>query len=308
VINKVLSIDSKNKGILFAIIAAICYGTSPFFIETFFAYGGTTQTYTIIKNVFVMLLMFLTILVTKQSFKLPIKRALHLIIAGTLSCGFVTLLLTKSYDYLGGGVATTLHFTYPLFTAAISCLYLRTKLPAYKWILLCIVCASIPLFVDISNSGANWLGIGLAISSGVAFAVYIVLSGVWGIGSENPMQMMLYMALGGFTVAAVAFLVSRESLVAFDIIGLPYALIAIIVDAIIGNIFFQKSIKYLNGTETAFFSVMEPVTSVIVNAIFLGQIPTKKTVLGVVIILGSVIIMVYCDNIQNTIFRKAKNK
>jgi len=287
--------DRKSLGIILAICAAVCYGMTSLFVETFYTYGGTSGSFNFLKCIIMMVLTLPFIIFGKRSFKLPKDRVLKLLIAGATNYGFVSVLLAESYNYLGGGIATTLHFMYPIFTAVIAFMVFKARMPAYKWILLVVVSLSVLFFVDLSDGQSNVYGIIIAVLSGFLFAVYIIQSDVWHLGAEDIFVMLFYMALGGCVIAAGALLITGQPAFGYKVRAILPALACVLTSYCLGTIFFQKSLKYIDGTEAAFLSVFEPVSTAILNAIFLGEILGFKSIIGIVVILGAVVIMSYLD-------------
>jgi len=287
--------DKKSLGIILAICAATCYGMMSLFVEIFYGYGGTSGSFNFLKCIIIIVLTLPFIIFGKKNLRLPKDRLLKLLIAGATNYGFVSVLLAESYTYLGGGIATTLHFMYPIFTALIAFVVFKAKMPAYKWILLIIVSLSVLFFVDLSDGQSNVLGIIMAVVSGFLFAVYIVQSDVWHLGDEDIFVMLFYMALGGIVVASGALLITGQPAFGYDAKAILPALAGVLISYCFGTIFFQKSLKYIDGTEAAFLSVFEPVSTAIVNAIFLGEILDLKSIIGIIVILGAVLLMTYLD-------------
>jgi len=287
--------DKKSLGIFLAILTAVCYGTMSLFVETFYSYGGTSGSYNFLKCLIIIGITIPFIIFGKKNLRLPWDRIWKLIVAGATNYGFVSVLLAGSYKYLGGGIATTLHFMYPIFTALIAAIIFKSKMPVYKWILLVIVSFSVLFFVDLSGGQSNIIGIIMAVLSGFLFAVYIVESDVWHLGEEDIFVLLFYFGIGGLLVAAGALLITGQPAFDYEAGAILPAFLSVIISFCLGTILFQKSLKYIDGTEAAFLSVFEPVSTAILNAIFLGEILSLKSIIGIIVVLGAVVLMTYLD-------------
>jgi len=239
------------------------------------------------------------IAVTKRSFKLPKKAVFFVTLAGIMNV-VTRILLTYSYEYLDVGVATTLHFLYPLFAAVLGALFFREKMPLYKWCCFVAASASVSLFAS-GFTGGNATGLLLAIGSSITFALYMLITEKADLTQIDPVVFVFYVCVVS-SIGCVTMGLSGGTLTA----TIPLkALIVLILCAVLNNVVAfalqQQGVKHLGAAVAALFSLFEPVFSCIFGALFLQQAMGIKSVLGITIILLCLAAMVLLDH------RKAKS-
>ena len=112
------------KGIAMTSGAGIIFGAFPIFTNFFVRFGGDVDAFNLYGFLLTVLFLAVYILATKRSFKVPKKAALGIVLAG-LANVVTRILLTYSYQYLDVGIATTLHFLYPLIAALLGAVFYR---------------------------------------------------------------------------------------------------------------------------------------------------------------------------------------
>ena len=283
------------KGIGMTAGAGIIFGAFPIFTTLFVRYGGDVDTFNLYGFLLTVVFLAAYILITKRSFRLETKSVGFVVLAG-LANVVTRILLTYSYEYLDVGIATTLHFMYPLFAALIGTLLFREKMPLYKWIAFVIASASVSLFATGFTSGGQFIGIALAVSSAVCFAVYMLITEKAGLSEMDPIVFVFYVSLVS-AIGCVGMGVATGSLVA----AIPgKALVVLILCAIVNNVLGfalqQQGVKYMGAAMAALFSLFEPIFSCVFGAIFLQQAMGGRSVLGILIILLCLVAIVVLDH------------
>lgn len=283
------------KGISMTAGAGIIFGAFPIFTTLFVRYGGDVDTFNLYGFVLTVVFLAAYIGMTKRSFRLPKKSVLFVILAGLMNV-VTRVLLTYSYEYLDVGIATTLHFLYPLFAALLGTLLFREKMPLYKWIAFLIASASVSLFASGFDGGGQFRGIALAVSSAVCFALYMLITEKAELTRIDPTVFVFYVsAVSALGCALMG--VTTGSLVA----AVPMkALVVLILCAIFNNVIAfalqQQGVGHLGAAMAALFSLFEPVFSCIFGAIFLQQAMGIQSVFGIVIILLCLVAIVALDH------------
>ncbi|MBO4848669.1 MAG: DMT family transporter [Clostridia bacterium] len=198
------SAKSKSiKGIIFVVLASMCYGITPILSNTALK-GGLPADFlarfpgfprvmlldpaNAMPNESVVgfgmaiacVLSLLACLVRGGSLKVSGRQALELSLFG--GGGFTATMLLISYAYLSipAGMTIVLNFTYPLIVAVISALFFKDKLRPLGLLALALAIAGVALISGAAGSGGAALGtdpalgIPLALLSGLAYAVYFL--------------------------------------------------------------------------------------------------------------------------------------
>ena len=282
------------KGITMTAAAGIIFGAFPIFTTLFVQFGGNVDAFNLYG--FVLSVVFLAgyILLTKRSFAVPKKLVLWIVLAGAANV-VTRILLTYSYQYLDVGIATTLHFLYPLFAAVLGVVCFREKMPLYKWIAFAVASLSVSMFATGVQAGGQWIGIVLAAASGICFALYMLITEKADLTQIDPVVFVFYVSAVS-TVGCLFMGVSGSLTEAIPIKALIVLALCAIINNVLAFALQQQGVKYLGAAMTALFSLFEPIFSCVFGAIFLQQAMSLKSGFGIVLILLSLAATVLLDN------------
>lgn len=283
------------KGIGMTSGAGIIFGAFPIFTTLFVRFGGDVDTFNLYGFVLTVVFLAFFMLATKRSFRLPKQAVLFVILAGLMNV-ITRILLTYSYEYLDVGIATTIHFLYPLFAALLGTLFFRERMPAYKWIAFIVASASVSLFATGFQSGGQLIGIVLAVSSAVCFALYMMITERAGLSDMDPVVFVFYVSLVSAVGCVGMGAVNGTLVAAIPMKALVVLLLCAIFNNVVGFALQQQGVKYMGAAMTALFSLFEPVFSCIFGALFLQQAMGGRSVAGIVIILLCLVAIVALDN------------
>ena len=283
------------KGIGMTSGAGIIFGAFPIFTSLFVRFGGDVDTFNLYGFLLSVVFLASFIVLTKRSFRLPKTAVCFIILAGLMNV-VTRILLTYSYEYLDVGIATTLHFLYPLFAALLGSVCFREKMPFYKWIAFIIASCSVSLFATGFSSGGQFVGIVLAVSSAVCFALYMLITEKAGLTEMDPVVFVFYVSLVSAIGCVGMGAVNGTLVAAIPMKALIILLLCAILNNVVGFALQQQGVKYLGAAMTALFSLFEPVFSCVFGAIFLQQAMGGRSVLGISIILLCLIAIVVLDN------------
>lgn len=286
--------NNSFKGITMTAAAGIIFGAFPIFTTLFVQFGGNVDAFNLYG--FVLSVVFLAgyILLTKRSFAVPKKLVLWIVLAGVANV-VTRILLTYSYQYLDVGIATTLHFLYPLFAAVLGVVCFREKMPLYKWIAFAVASLSVSMFATGVQAGGQWIGIVLAAASGICFALYMLITEKADLTQIDPVVFVLYVSAVS-TVGCLFMGVSGSLTESIPIKALIVLALCAIINNVLAFALQQQGVKYLGAAMTALFSLFEPIFSCVFGAIFLQQAMSLKSGAGIVLILLSLAATVLLDH------------
>ena len=282
------------KGITMTAAAGIIFGAFPIFTTLFVQFGGNVDAFNLYG--FVLSVVFLAgyILLTKRSFAVPKKLVLWIVLAGVANV-VTRILLTYSYQYLDVGIATTLHFLYPLFAAVLGVVCFREKIPLYKWIAFAVASLSVSMFATGVQAGGQWIGIVLAAASGICFALYMLITEKADLTQIDPVVFVFYVSAVS-TVGCLFMGVSGSLTESIPIKALIVLALCAIINNVLAFALQQQGVKYLGAAMTALFSLFEPIFSCVFGSIFLQQAISLKSGFGIVLILLSLAATVLLGN------------
>lgn len=300
-----MSTSSKklsSQGLILGLTAAVCYGFIPLFTKELQhpSEGLALSSATILFYRFGIASIVIAgiMLFQRISFRITFPEFLRLTLLAFLSDG-AALFLIAGYSYMPSGVATTLHFMYPVFTALTMMLFFHE--PRRMSTVLAITMAVAGLFV-LSWTGQGevaLLGVVLEIISALCFALYLIRVNRSKISNMPPTKLTFYVMMLGALIFAATIIYERSEIeMATHFAVLPSTrgwlnLIALsLVCTVITNLALVHAIKMIGPTITAVLGVLEPVTAILLGIIFMGESLTPPIVLGIMLIIPAVLIIV----------------
>ena len=284
--------EHRKQGVLFTVLSALLFGITPIWASLSYDLGSTPETLTFYRNLLVVPILFVILLIQKKSFALPPATLATLLAVGVLGRGLTTLLLYSSYPYVGVGMATCLHFVYPVFTALICRFLFREKLGARKVVALLLATAGVVCFVERGQSAGAGIGIALAVISAFTYAAYMVGLDKLGLSKLDPMLVSFYMAIGvscgmflyNIPTRHINFFLPVDAFLLTALIAVSTSLLAVSL--------LQMGVRYLNAPTAAILSLFEPVTSAVCSVLLLNEAFSLAKLVGSLLILVAILLLV----------------
>lgn len=204
-----------------------------------------------------------------------------------------TLMLYSSYQFISPGLATTLHFLYPVYVTVVNVCRKRCSFNRELLIGLTFSVIGIILFLNPGELDGNAAGYALALGSGVMYALY-----VFSLESEasNPLptfQLMLIISITGAILCGTVGLLLNQVIIMSSIKAWLYSVIVVLLVAVVACELFQFGVRKTGGTNAAIFSLLEPISSVLFSVLLMGDNMTFQTAAGCsMIMLGLIIITI----------------
>lgn len=283
----------KLKGYAFIILSAIIFGLMPMMAKFIYADGVNALSLVFFRNVFSMPFLAILALMTKKTLKIPLKSLPTVSIISIMGCCFTPLLLFLSYNFMPSGAATVFHFIYPAAVVIISVLFFKKKadLTNVISVILCIVGVS---FFNTSKEALDIKGMILALSSGVTYAVYIVLISKFKHNEVSGFLFSFYIAL----VSSIAMAIVCLSTNSLKFPQTPSIWLLTVFFAVILNVgavvLFQQGTFIIGGERASILSTLEPITSVIAGIIVFNEF-SFMYIIGTIIVLSASVILAIKD-------------
>ena len=238
------------------------------------------------------LLIFIKIKKLPMNWK-TIKKYLKILL---ISGGFIGLnwvLLFESYRYTSVAVATLCYYMAPIFVMLVSPFLLKEKLTVKKAIcvliaLLGMVFVSGVLETGISGSG-EIVGILFGVGAAVLYASAVLMNKKL---TEVPGFERTIVQLGAAALSLLPYVLVTEWGTDMDWSGpvLPLVLVLGIVHTGIAYALYFGGIKELPAQTSALLSYIDPVSAIILSAVFLREGLSVSGLVGAVLVLGSTLL------------------
>lgn len=268
---------------ILAIISGCCFGMLGF-IGVHLHDSGFSATNLLFWRFLIACPIAYFILIAKKQFKFS-KRAFF---AGGTFYFTSSLCFFTSLKYIGSGLASTLFYSFPIFTALFAFIIHKKKPGKFTQIALFLSIVGMPLLCNLSYEGTNLLGVLLALLSAIICASYYIACQKISQNSE-ALNMSCSIFLGNLVSFTILSIVTSDFILPNSVKTIAYILALSIIGTIIANVALAESLKQLSATKVAIFSVSEPITGLIIAVSLLNEKITVIQIIG-----GFLIILAGC--------------
>lgn len=276
----------STRGKTLIIISAIIFGLMP--LGARLAYRGGSNAYQLVFCRYFLVLPIYYFLARSSGMSLKISKIelLKVQFLG-LSSSLALVSLYMSYNYINTGLATTLHFMYPLFVILGCWLFYRER-PGLK-IWLALFLTLLGLFLNMPRGSAASQGVFLALLSALIFAVYVVYLPKSKLGKLGTFVLFFHINLAGaLQIGLITSLLSSWS--PMNRLGIISSLLFALVVSY-AALSFQRGTLMIGPQRAAIFSTLEPLTSIVSGIFILGDGISPLSALGLAFILLSSLLL-----------------
>ena len=296
--------QKKYAGYVAVIISGIIFGCMPLFAKIIFNNGGNPINL-VFWRFFISIFPLYIIVKRNKNISLEISKMefRQIVLLGVLGYAGTGVSLFMSYNYISTGMATTLHFVYPIFVIlGYSFFYKqRINLPKLISVLLC----SIGIFLLYDGSASvSLLGIFLAFLSGITYAFYVLYIDKSGLKTMNPIKLTMYLSCVGAFVMFFFSIATGSFTIHITPTGWVLTAILSIIVALGAVSLLSVGIKLIGPQSASILSTLEPIISVIIGAVVFGETLGIRGIIASGLILLAVTIIAVFDIKEE----KQKNK
>ncbi|PJI08596.1 MULTISPECIES: DMT family transporter [Clostridium] len=288
------------KGIAYALLSSAAFGIMPILARIAYANGSNPTTVLIFRFLISTLILFLYLKCNNISVNLKKQQIILLVCIGITGYTVTTQALFISYNYLGAGLATTLHFIYPVVVCIISFIFLKSKISAKKILSLMLAAAGVYALIGFKNASGNVFGICLALFSGLAYGLTLIALNLKLIKSLDNRIITMYLCLGS-TIGTLFCGIFKHSIILNFNLKITMCLLGIsVISTILSIILLLKAIKLIGVSSSSILGTFEPITSVFLGILLLNEAISFKLLVGSAFILISTIILAKDRCVQST--------
>lgn len=267
-----------KKGYIYTALSAIVFGLMPLLTKIIIARGATSLTIPFFRVFYVTIVLFFVLKIKKIDFHLEKRDLLSVMLTSIFGSGLTIIILNESYNYVDTGIATSLHFLYPLFVAMLCCFFYGEKIKKKQIISLSFALVGIICFM--SKGNGSLFGYFLAIASGLTYAFYLVKMDKTGLVKMNALKLSFYLALFTTIEIFTINLFMQDGVFKMDAIAYGLLLVLALSSSFLATVLLQKGVLLLGSTRASFICLLEPVTSMIVGILWLNEALTFNKGLG----------------------------
>jgi drug/metabolite transporter (DMT)-like permease len=283
----------RSRGIILALAAAVLWATLGLFYARLARYGLSLLTIVFLRASIGACLLLLFFALWRPDL-LRVDRKDWLLL---LSLGFFAVALYYAYaaaiSLAGMGVAAVLMYTAPAWVTVLGVLFLGESMSWAKGgalVLAAAGCVLVGKVYDVANLSLNLPGILAGLATGLAYAIYIVLSKV-GQRRYSPWTVLFY-ALGIGAVLLIPLQSVSTVWGALTTMPIPLLLLGLaLVPTLGGGVAFNAALRELPASEATIIGTLEPAVAALLGWAFMGEQLLALQVAGAGLILAAVLVL-----------------
>lgn len=290
--------NTTIKGFLYAALSSSTFGLAPFFSISLLIAGFSSFEVLTYRWGIASLILAIAGIILGEQFRIS-RKDWQTVFILSLFRATTSFSLVIAYQNIASGVASTIHFMYPLAVAVTMMLFFKEKKSF-----------SILFAVFISLIGATLLSTGEIDFEGgdtttglVAAAISIFSYGGYIIGVRKSRAVnipstaltcyvmgfgTLFYIIGGCLTDGIRL--ATDSHTWLNILGLAIPATAV------SNISLVKAIKHVGPTLTSIFGALEPLTAIVIGCRVFKESFTWSSTIGIALIVTAVIIVITREN------------
>lgn len=288
--------NATCTGIILALIAAVCYGFIPFFTLPLKAEGTpdhlSDPSILFYRFGFAALMVGLMMLIRRESFRVTRGEIVTLTYLAFISDGSA-LFLIGSYNYMSSGVATTLHFMYPVVTALIMMLFYHEKRRPATLFAILLAVGGVGFLSWDSSGSMSTKGVIIALISAVCYALYLIRVNRSRAATMESAKLVFYVMFIGALIFGAEALRQNNFRPIHTALQWENLVSVALICTFITNLCLVFSVKSIGSTMTAVIGALEPLTAVLIGCLVFGEAFTGRILAGMLCIIPAVVIIIW---------------
>lgn len=277
--------EKSYKGEIFVIISSVLFGLMPLLVKVIATHGGNACM-TALGRFFIGSLILFTAISARRNISLQITlRQFREITLLSVFYALTPVLLFSSYSYMDSGLATTLHFTFPVLVIVFSVLLFRVC-PDCRQIFCTLLCTVVISQLS-GGEAAGVTGVLLAIASGVTYALYIVFLGKSSLQSVSALATVFWLTLLSSMEIALFAAATGNLIFPSDATAWGVTALLALLSTALALVLFQMGLFRCGPIRASLLSTFEPLTSVVVGSLVFYETLTVQNLIGIFCVLGS---------------------
>lgn len=282
-------------GLIYVILASLAFGIMPIWVKL--AYGTGLSAYEVLFLRALLGACFLYIIIRYKgvSVKLKAKQVKILLFAGTVgyAAGLTTLYL--AYNYISVGVATALHYLFPVVVMLITVILYKEKFYLAKWIALLLSIFGVYFITATGPISLHPVGVLLGLASAFTFAIYVIGVAHPDIKVIDSLVLAFYVCVISAVSSLVLILFRGEWPIGLTGEGLFYVTLVAFFCTALALIFFIRGIHLVGPANASILATLEPIVSIVAGILIFKERISLQIALGCILVLSAVFVLTLHD-------------
>lgn len=278
------------KGFVYAALAAGTFGLIPLFANTAIQEGISNDTILAYRYTIAALAYGIFLAYRKKDLRITRIQTREVLLAGVFGYGITATFLLGSYLYMPTGIATSIHFFYPVVVCILMSIFYHTRTPLRQKFAIAISIVGVAL-LSWTEGQIRWIGLLLALMSTVTYGGYMVSLNRPTLKSMDP-AVLTFWALGGSAVFYILSALIRGNLIWIDSprLLMDMALLGILSTTVSARLT-VAAVKNIGSVSTSIFGTLEPITAILTGILVFDETFGWMNLAGFILIVLSVLLV-----------------
>ena len=281
---------NKLNGFLYGLLSSASFGLIPMFTIPAMQQGMQFESILLYRFAFATLALGVILLIDGQSFRIN-RRDIPSLLLLAFFYLISAVFLFWGYKFMASGIATTLHFMYPVLTTLIMMLFFREKKSIWRFMAIALAVAGVFFLSQGDDSGSiTFIGIFIVLLSALGYALYLVTVSQLKVGQMKGLRLTFY--LFGTLLLFIGIGTTGHIQPIPNLHTAGNLVMLAIIPTVISNLALVRAVKCIGSTLTSVLGAMEPVTAVCVGIFMFGEPFTNSVGLGIILIITAVTVII----------------
>lgn len=283
---------NKLNGFLYGLLSSTSFGLIPMFTIPAMQQGMQFESILLYRFAFATLALGVILLIDGQSFRIN-RRDIPSLLLLAFFYLISAVFLFWGYKFMASGIATTLHFMYPVLTTLIMMLFFREKKSIWRFMAIALAVAGVFFLSQGDDSGSiTFIGIFIVLLSALGYALYLVTVSQLKVGQMKGLRLTFYVFLFGTLLLFIGIGTTGHTQPIPNLHTAGNLVMLAIIPTVISNLALVRAVKCIGSTLTSVLGAMEPVTAVCVGIFMFGEPFTNSVGLGIILIITAVTVII----------------
>lgn len=278
------------KGLIFSIISATCFGCLPIMGKIGYALGmNEVEMLQYRFGLGAAILGVWLAIKNPSSLRVPKKTLLGVLLVGLVLYPIQSTCFLRSLKTIPAATTSLILYFYPVTVTLLAALIFRQRITRSAIISLTMVTSGCGLvFFDAFQQAANPEGIAYALGAMAAFSLYLIASQAL-LKNGDPLANTFYVALA----ACVSFTIANGGMPDFGSLTPERAALAVsfgIIPTVFAVGMLYLAIDCIGSAYTSIFSTLEPVVTVVLAFVLLGEAFAPIQLIGATCIIAGIVL------------------
>ncbi|MBD9112434.1 DMT family transporter [Bacteroides nordii] len=283
---------NKLNGFLYGLLSSASFGLIPMFTIPAMQQGMQFESILLYRFAFATLALGVILLIDGQSFRIN-RRDIPSLLLLAFFYLISAVFLFWGYKFMASGIATTLHFMYPVLTTLIMMLFFREKKSIWRFMAIALAVAGVFFLSQGDDSGSiTFIGIFIVLLSALGYALYLVTVSQLKVSQMKGLRLTFYVFLFGTLLLFIGIGTTGHTQPIPNLHTAGNLVMLAIIPTVISNLALVRAVKCIGSTLTSVLGAMEPVTAVCVGIFMFGEPFTNSVGLGIILIITAVTVII----------------